>query len=400
MKGLPFTEALAARGIDVTVVTGTPNYPSGNIYPGFKLRWHDRRQMGSTDVHIVPLYPSHDGNPAKRILNYVSFFFTGLVRMAILARRADVLYAYHPPLTVPLAAVIVGKLTRRPSIVEVQDLWPESLAATGMADHKWIIKAVDALARFVYRHADLLIGQSEGFRTAMIERGARAERVHVIYNWADESNLLDSNPLTKDLSRLAQPGVNEFHLLYAGNIGPAQNLSLLLIAADLLLRSGSQVRIHVMGSGQSRETLIEEAKLKGLTNVTFHDQQPRSEVGGFLADADALLVILKDDPLFRITVPSKTQTSLAAGRPIIMVVPGEASNLVQAAKAGVTVDPGDPKALADAIQEISLVSEAQLQQMGDSGRRYYLDHLSLAAGVDATAVLIRNAARQSARVFS
>jgi colanic acid biosynthesis glycosyl transferase WcaI len=393
MKGLLFTEALTQRDIDVTVITGTPNYPTGNVYPGYKLRWHERRQMGSTKVHIVALYPSHDGNSIKRILNYVSFFFTGIIRMLLLARRADVLYAYHPPLTVPLAAVLVGKLTRRRCIVEVQDLWPESLGATGMADSQFIVRIVGALAGFVYRNADVVIAQSEGFRTAIIDRGAKPDRVHVVYNWANEAAPDDQTESEPSAPKLRRPGADEFHLLYAGNLGPAQDLPTLLTAAELLQEQNAAVRIHLMGSGQSEAALKSQTEDRDLRNVTFHPLQPRNQVGAALAQADALLVILKDDPLFAITVPSKTQSSLASGRPIVMAVTGEAATLVTEAGAGVTVAPGNPEALANTISNLANIPDDLREHMGNAGRKYYLEHLSLDAGAEATATLIRSAAR-------
>ncbi len=392
MKGLPFTEALIDRGIDVTVVTGTPNYPTGAVYPGYRNQWHHVEKQGRTTVHQVALYPSHDGNAIKRVLNYSSFFVTGLWRLLRLARSADVLYAYHPPLTVPFATVLVGKLFRKRSVVEIQDLWPESLAATGMADHQVILRVVGAMARFVYRHADVVIAQSDGFRTAIIERGAEPDDVVVIYNWTDESVLLDSaEPPVVTLAAAGEP--DEVHVLYAGNLGPAQDLDLVLDAASVLQTDGDRVRVHLMGTGQSEAHLRRLVADEHLDNVKFHPQQPRHLVGPVLSQADALLVVLKDDPLFRITVPSKTQSSLAAGRPILMAVAGEAAGLVERSGGGVIVEPGSVPALVAAIRQIAAMSPEQRTAMGAAGRQFYRDELSLAAGADATVAAIELATR-------
>jgi colanic acid biosynthesis glycosyl transferase WcaI len=277
-------------------------------------------------------------------------------------------------------------------VVEVQDLWPESLAATGMADHHLVLRVVGAMARFVYRHSDVVIAQSEGFRAAIIERGADPARVVVIYNWAHESVL--SEPGTPCVVRLAsadRPG--EVHVLYAGNLGPAQDLDLVLDAAAMLQTDGDAVRIHLMGTGQSEQLLRARVTAEGLGNVTFHAQQPRDVVGPVLGQADALLVILKDDPLFRITVPSKTQSSLAAGRPLLMAVAGEAAGLVEQSGGGVVVPPGDAVALVAGIRQIASVSVGERDAMGSAGRRYYLERLSLAAGADATVQAVNLAIR-------
>ncbi len=396
MKGLPFTEALVDRGVDVTVVTGTPNYPAGVVYPGHRNRWHTVGKQGRTTVHQVALYPSHDGNAVKRMLNYSSFFLSGLWRMLRLARSADVLYAYHPPLTVPFATVLVGKVMRRPVVVEIQDLWPESLAATGMANYRVILRVVGAMARFVYRHSDVVIAQSEGFRTAIIERGADPGCVVVIYNWAHESVLADSDELP--VLQLAASGApDEVHVLYAGNLGPAQDLDLLLDAAATLQTAGDRIRIHLMGTGQSEQQLRGRVAAEGLANVTFHPQQKRDVVAPVLAQADALLVILKDDPLFRITVPSKTQSSLAAGRPILMAVAGEAAALVEESGGGVVVPPGDVAALVSGIRQIAAMPHTKRDAMGAAGRAYYLSRLSLAAGADATVHAVGQAIRDPKR---
>ena len=292
----------------------------------------------------------------------------------------------------PFATVLVGKVMRRPVVVEIQDLWPESLAATGMADHHLVLRVVGAMARFVYRHSDVVIAQSEGFRSAIIERGADPQRVVVIYNWAHESVLIE--PGAPSVVRLASSdGTDEVHVLYAGNIGPAQDLDLVLDAAVALKADGDAVRIHLMGTGQSEQQLRNRVSTEGLGNVMFHPQQPRHVVGPVLAQADALLVILKDDPLFRITVPSKTQSSLAAGRPLLMAVAGEAAELVAQSGGGVVVPPGDAAALVAGIRQIASMSVGERDAMGSAGRRYYLERLSLAAGADATVQAVNLASR-------
>jgi colanic acid biosynthesis glycosyl transferase WcaI len=388
MKGLSFTEALGQRGFDVTVITGTPNYPSGKIYPGYKNRWHTKQQQRATMVHQVALYPSHDANVLKRILNYVSFFATASVRMLLLARRADVLYAYHPPLTVPFAAVLVGKIMRKPVVVEIQDLWPESLAATGMSKNRAVERFVGGMARFVYRRSDAVIAQSNGFRTEIIKRGAAQHRVHVVYNWADESA---PGPQSSSNVTLRTGTTAEFQLLYAGNLGPAQDLGKVLDAATVLLHNRVPVRINLMGAGQSASMLQDRARAEGLTNVTFHPMQTAESVGAVLAQADALLVILKNDPLFEITVPSKTQASLAAGRPILLAVAGEAAEIVRSARAGVVVSPGSPEALVAGILQLLEMSVTERENLAQAGARYYEENLSFDTGVDSTARIINQA---------
>jgi colanic acid biosynthesis glycosyl transferase WcaI len=388
VKDLRFTEALIDRGFKVTVVTGTPNYPTGKIYDGYRMRWHERRTMKRTEVHVVALYPSHDNSAAKRIVNYASFFVTGFIRTLALSRRADVIYAYHPPLTVPFAAVLVGKLTRRPTVVEIQDLWPESLAATGMANRKWIISVVNAMAGWVYRNSTVLVAQSEGFRDALIARGAEPERVEVVYNCASESTDTDETPSTSITSGHTS---DSFHVLYAGNLGPAQDLDTLLDASKILAKRLPTAVVHLMGTGQSESHLKERAVAEQLSNVRFHGLQPMGSINNVLRQADVLLVILKDDPLFRITVPSKTQSSLLAGRPIVIAVAGEAAEMVLRAGAGIAAEPGDAESVARAIEHVAGKSKAAQEQMGNDGRSYYEANLSFDATMEKTVAAIHSA---------
>jgi glycosyltransferase involved in cell wall biosynthesis len=382
LKGLAFAEGLTERGIETTVITGFPNYPTGVVYDGYRIRWHEVEEMGKVIVHRVALYPSHDANAVKRILNYASFAASAFVRALMMARRHDALYAYHPPMTVALVAVVVGKITRRPVIVEVQDLWPESLAATGMADHPAITRVVGAMAGFVYRHADAIVAQSQGFHDAITRRGGDPRRITVVRNWTAELPSGEPERLSED-----------FNVLYAGNLGPAQGLDTVLDAAALLLHDAPHVRIHLMGTGQSEPALMARVEREHLHNIEFHPLQHPARVGAYLAGADALLVTLKPDPLFDITIPSKTQTSLAAGRPVVMAVRGEAADLVAEAGAGPVVPPGDAAALARTLRELAATPQPERDRMGDAGRRFYQRHLSMAAGLDLTAQTIRSVVR-------
>jgi colanic acid biosynthesis glycosyl transferase WcaI len=382
MKGHAFTEALIDEGLDVTVITGTPNYPTGKVYDGYKVEWHRRERQGRTDVHIVPVYPSHDGSSIRRLLNYATFGVSSLIRALMIGRRHDVLYAYHPPMTAALSAVIAAKLLRKPVVVEVQDVWPDSLAATGMADHPAIMSIVGAMARFVYRNSSAIVAQSEGFKRVIAERGGQLETITVIYNWTSHS--FEQSTVAKSLGN-----DDLFHVLYAGNLGPAQDLDTLLDAAQLLAVSLPTARIHLMGAGQSEAGLKARVLESAIPNVVFHPLQPRNEVDGYLRAADALIVILKPDPLFDITIPSKTQSSLAIGRPIIMAVKGEAAGLVVEAGAGECAEPGNAKSIADAVESIASRSKSDREAMGLAGRRYYEEYLSLEIGIERTTKVLR-----------
>lgn len=375
-KGLVFARALAKRGYDVEVVTGFPNYPGGKVYPGYKIRPIQRTLVDGIAVTRLALYPSHDAGAVGRILNYVSFFLSAWFYLTFGARKADVVYAYHPPLTVGLAAVGAKFFRRTPTVVDIQDMWPDTLAATGMIGNAQVLRVIGALCRWVYERVNHIVVLSPGFRRLLIERGVPKAKIHVVPNWADETaiGIAGATGAVPDL-----PG--QFRLLFAGNMGRAQRLDTVLDAAALLLRTRPEIAIILIGGGLEVSRLQARASSEGLSNVHFLPPVPMSEVGAYLAAADALLVNLRDDPLFAITIPSKTQAYMAAGRPIVMGVAGDAADMIRSAAAGVVVPPEDAKALASAIETLADMPAGQRAAMGESGRRYYDAHLSVDTGV-------------------
>lgn len=384
-KGLVFAQEMARRGFDVEVITGFPNYPSGKIYPGYSIALFHREAIGDIKVVRLPLYPSHDSSPVRRILNFASFglavSFYGILGM----RKADVIYAYHPPLTVGLAAILIRAFRRVPVVYDVQDLWPDTLAATGMLRSRLALDVVGFLCRMVYRFVDRISVLSIGFKETMVARGVPEAKIVVIRNWANEDALRKSSQSVRQ--RSSESSV--FQVLYAGNVGKAQGLEVILDVASLLTDSLRPISFVVMGDGLERSRLRELALARGVSNVEFRDSVPFSEIGGALMSADALLVHLSPDPLFDITIPSKTQAYLCVGRPIVMAVGGEAAELVRQAGAGVVAKPGDAASIAAAISSLMSRSSEELEEMGARGRRFYDAELSMGRGMDAFAELLR-----------
>lgn len=387
-KGLLFARALARRGYDVEVVTGFPNYPGGKVYPGYKIRPIQRTLVDGIAVTRLALYPSHDAGAVGRLLNYVSFFLSAWFYLTFGARKADVVYAYHPPLTVGLAAVGAKFFRRTPTVIDIQDMWPDTLAATGMIVNARALWVVGALCRWLYRCVSHIVVLSPGFRQLLIKRGVPETKISVIPNWADEVGI-GSAAATGAVPDL--PG--RFRLLFAGNMGRAQRLDTMLDAAALLQGVRPDIAIILLGGGLEVPRLQARTSAEGLSNVHFLPPVPMAEVGGYLAAADALIVHLRDDPLFAITIPSKTQAYLAAGRPLVMGVAGDAADITTAAAAGLVVPPEDAEALASAIKTLADMPAERRAEMGKAGRRYYDTHLSLDHGVRAFDTVFRSVMR-------
>jgi len=375
-KALPFAMELRKMGHEVEVLTGFPNYPFGKLYPGYRIRFLQREDLNGISVVRVPLYPNHDQSALKRIANYLSFAFSAAILGPFVVRRADVIYVYHPPPTIALAAMAIALIQRIPFVYDVQDLWPDTLEATGMVRSPFALRLVGYWCRFVYSKAARITVLSEGFRKRLTQRGVDPMRIEVIPNWCDESQIIPAqcDPAEETLLN------GKFNILFAGNMGKAQALKCVIQAAYALQDVHPEIQFVFVGGGVE----VEQLKVIGVenksSNVLFLPWRPAAKVGALLQKANALLVHLKRDPLFEITIPSKIQAYLAIGRPILIGVPGDATDMVQKAGAGIPFIPEDPVSLGKAIEELLALSQADRQQMGDRGRSYYRDFLSIAVG--------------------
>jgi glycosyltransferase involved in cell wall biosynthesis len=386
-KGAVFAKALAARGFDVEVITGFPNYPSGKLFPGYRLRVIQREVINGIPVVRLPLYPSHDHSAFRRVLNYASFSLSVMIFGLFFMRRSDVMYVYHPPLTVGVAASVIRLFRRIPFVYDVQDLWPDTLSATGMINSRPLLALVGLLCKAVYQMADRIAVLSPGFKSALVDRGVPASKISVVVNWADEA------ALTKECPRKDEVVANSasFDVVFAGNMGRAQGLESILEAAVLLERQGSAARFILVGQGVERQRLEQLALTSGLRNVIFVDPVPISEIGDILRAARALLVHLKPDPLFDITIPSKTQAYMAVGRPVIMAVRGDAARLIEASGGGVVAEPGNPESIASAVRHLESMLPSDRDAMGVRARVFYDERLSMSHGVERVSELLRGA---------
>ncbi len=378
-KGLAFARELVRRGFDVEVVTGFPNYPGGKLYSGYRIRLLTREQIDGVHVTRVPLYPSHSQSAPGRVVNYLSFFLSSLVYCLLGAKRPDVIYAYHPPLTVGIAAALVRGIRRVPVVYDIQDMWPDTLRATGMLSNERVLDWVSRLCKWVYRRVDRIVVLSPGFKKLLVDRGVPEKKMELIYNWCNEELLNQS--ACKGSEKL--PAEGKFRIVFAGNMGKAQALYSVLDAASILQKNGDQAVAFVfVGGGVEAERLEKYSRELQLRNVHFLPRVPMSRIGSILKEADALLVHLKNDPLFRVTIPSKVQAYMAIGKPILVAVEGDAADLVQECGCGETAVPENPDSIAAAALSLQRRSVADLDDMETGSRKYYREKLSVSAGVE------------------
>lgn len=375
-KGVEFASRLKTLGLEVEVITGFPNYPGGKIYSGYALKAFNVEFLNGIRVNRVYIFPSHDRSRLKRAITYLSFCLTALVFLLLNAKKGDRIYVYHPPITVGLAAAIASKIKRSKYVIDVQDLWPHSLSSTGMVTNSGVINFIGMICKFVYSNADVVVAQSNGFKAELTKLGIPECRVQILYNWCDETKKTDPTSIEKMKSNTRE----SFVLTYCGNLGPAQDMQNILEAFISLKALAPNVKLVIAGDGLDGEKLREFAKQNELSNVEFLGRRPRSEIPGLLEASDCLLVSLRNERLFDITLPSKTQEYMFAGKPILAVGGTELRELVNAAGAGLAVEPGSPERVADAVLELTKKDPQALALYGKSGKKFYDENLSFEIG--------------------
>lgn len=379
-KGQAFAEAVRDLGYDVEVVTGFPNYPGGKVYDGYRVRPVQRSEHNGIAITRLALYPSHDSNKIGRVLNYLSFSLSAFLYLVFLARRPALVHVYNPPLTVGLAATAARLFRRFPVVVDIHDLWPDTLPATGMISNLRALSILDRAANWMYRHVQHIVLHTEGFRATLLDRQVPAEKMTTVLGWAkeDQDGAKPMLPVPDAMRHF-----KGMKILYAGNIGPAQSLGEVLQAAHLLEEQGmgDKITFCFLGSGVSLEALKTQAADLELSNVAFLPRVPSNEVQAFLDAADCLLVHLRDTPLFEITLPSKIQAYMYAGKPLLMGMRGEAERLINCSAAGITVTPEDPESIAAGAITLAAMSRSEREALGQNGREYYERELSMHKGM-------------------
>lgn len=381
---------LQEKGAEVEVVTGKPNYPGGTVFSGYRSAGcQEERQQGIL-INRIPLFPRGRGG-MRLAFNYLSFILSGLLFAPWVLRGKcfNVIFVYAPsPILQTIPAIFLGWLKRCPVVLWVQDLWPESLSATGHVRNRIVLKLIEWMVRFIYRHCDLLLVQSQAFETPV--RALAGNTPVVYYPNSVGDHFLDTAQKTQPQVE----GMNHgFSVLFAGNIGSAQAVEVILELASRL-QEHADIHFIVLGDGSRREWMCEEARKRGLANLHLPGRFPVEDMPAIMEKASALLVTLADQPIFRLTVPSKVQAYLAAGRPILACLNGEGANLVTEAGAGVAVPAEDARALADAVMRLYRMPVAEREAMGERGRAYYSKHFSHGMLVDQLIGYLQSAYQQ------
>jgi colanic acid biosynthesis glycosyl transferase WcaI len=366
-------QGLRNREHEVTVYTGKPNYPEGRFFSGYGFLRRSNEAFDGIRVIRVPLIPRGGGAGFRLALNYVSFaFFASLLAPFRVYGDFDVILVYEPsPVTVGLPALVLKALKGAPLLFWVQDLWPESLIAADAVRQRWILAGIERLVRFIYRRCDRILVQSKAFIEAVLRYGIVRERIFFFPNSAEALyQPLALEPNAPEREKMP-PG---FRVMYAGNVGAAQDFATILGAADRL-RDETAIQWVILGDGRLRSWVESEVARRGLgRSVHLLGRYPVESMPRFFALGDAMLVTLRRDPILAMTLPSRVQSYLACARPIVAALDGEGARVIKEAGAGIVAGSGDPDGLVRAVLDIYRLPEAERQAMGASGRRYFEKH--------------------------
>lgn len=379
LRGLPFAQGLIERGFEVEVLTGFPSYPVGRIYPGYRQRFWYHETHGGVRIVRVPSFPSHDRSGLRRAVTYLSMAATMTLTGPFLARKPDILHINQGPATLGLPADCLRLLRGARILLDVQDLWPESVTDSSMLRWRWLAPILHFWCRHTYRWASHILALSSGVKSVLLSRGVPESKITVLHNWCAREQ---ENPLPLRADCEDKYGLGKtFNVVYTGNFGPLQALDTVLRAAARLRSTSPQVRFVLVGGGLEEASLKRQAQQEGLDNVQFIGRQPVEQLNQILAFADAAFVHLRDSALNRVGIPSKLQHAMAIGRPVLIGARGSAAELVDAAGAGIAFEPENAEALAAAVQALYNMPPAARLAMGQRGRTYYLRNMAFDVGM-------------------
>jgi colanic acid biosynthesis glycosyl transferase WcaI len=376
VRGLAFAKGLVERGHEVHVLTGFPNYPGGRIYPGYKMRWRSEERVEGVEITRVAMFPSHSGSGVARALSYLSTAASEALRAALWRKRFDVCHVQFGPIPLMWPALVARRTGGAKILADVQDIWPESVIDSGMLP-AYAARFVTAWSRRAYTKADRLIVSSPGYKNALVSAGISSTKIEVVFNWCDEGKLRRETDHVP--ANILFPGA--FNVVYAGNLGKLQGIDTILDAAKRVAVSHPQVAFVLIGDGVEATRLRRRVEDERIGNVRMTGRLAMTEVNAIQRKADLLLIHLEPTRLTRMAVPSKVQSCLASGTPILLAAEGDAASLVDQSGGGVVCAPRDAAGMAHTVMTFAGIAPDKRKRMGALGRDFYWSKLSLRAGV-------------------
>lgn len=368
---------LHMQGIEVTVLTGKPNYPDGKIFPGYQSMGIQYEEYADFEVIRIPLRQRNKNSGKGLALNYLSFIASGYLfaPYALRGRKFDVVFVYAPsPLLQALPAIFVSWLKRAPMVLWVQDIWPDALEATGFIKRRWVLDMVGLAVRYIYRYSDSILIQSKGFRASVEKWTSQKDKIRFYPNSAEIQTV--EGRVSEHEIGLSLRIASSFSVVFAGNIGTAQSCETIIDAARFL-KDIVGIKFYLIGHGSMAKSVSEAIARDHLENVVMTGQIPHEAMHALYASASVLLLTLRNEPALSSTIPSKLQSYLAAGKPVIACCNGEAAHVVNEANAGISCPAGDGAVLAKAVMTLYGMQPEERVCLGNNGRAYFESHFNL-----------------------
>ena len=370
---------LQKRGHEVTVLTGLPNYPEGKMFEGYGIFKNRTQEINGVKVIRSLLLLRGKGGGIRLFLNYFSFAFFASIKAFFLSfsNKFDAVIVHEPStITQFYPALLLKKLQKVPVYFWVMDLWPESLEILGGVKNKFVLNLFTKMVTNFYENSEKILITSKGFKKSILEKGNFKNKLEYFPNWAEDS--ISQGDVNYPIPNLPEG----FKVMFAGNVGEAQDMEAVMNSA-LYLKNHSKIKLIIVGDGRKMSFVQEFIQQNNLQETVITvGQFPLDAMASFFAKADMMLVSLRDDAIFNITVPAKTQAYMSASKPIIAMLNGEGAEIIEEANCGVSVPAGDSKKLAEIIVKMSELDPEVLKNMGENSRNFFLENYSLPSCID------------------
>lgn len=364
---------LVKKGHRVTVLTGHPNYPGGIVFPEFKTNPDNFANYAGADVVRVPMRPRGQGS-IRLVLNYWSFVFWGLLLgpWLLRGRKYDSIFVFQTaPITSAIPAIFLKWIKKAPLTIWVLDLWPDQLSSLGVIRSKKILWLVGQMVRFIYKYCDLILAQSRAFAPGISQWSRDPSKTQYFPQWTESEYNAGA---VAEVAEEVKDFSNTFNVMFAGNIGDCQDFPAVLDAAERL-KHRNEIKWLIVGDGRFADIVKQEIVRRGLSHcMLMLGRHPSERMPSFFAAASALLVSLRSEPVFTMTIPGKIQSYLVADRPILAMLDGEGARVIQEANAGLTCPAGDSVALAQCVEALYAMTDQERADFGNNGRQYAQQH--------------------------
>jgi glycosyltransferase involved in cell wall biosynthesis len=359
---------LKERGHEVIVFTGKPNYPAGKFFKGYGFFKPSKENWKGITIHRSLLIPRMSGSGSWLAINYFSFLVAGSLKALFLNIKPDKILVYQlSPVTMAIPAIVFKWKTKASLFLYIQDLWPQSIVAASGIKSKWMVKVLEQLTQWIYRQSDILLIQSKAFRNYLEINGVLSSKIIYLPNSTD----LFYKPVEKK-KELEKYFPGKFNIVFAGNIGEAQSFNTLISAAALVKKSNPCITWVIIGQGRKKAELEQRVFSEGLSDIfTFIGAFEPMMMPAFFTYADALILSLKKDFIFTLTIPNKLQSYMACAKPVMGSLDGEGSNIIQEAACGFTSPAEDAVSLAANLLHLVQLSDEDRKRLGQNAYHYF-----------------------------